>query len=575
MVVTIPAASGGGGSVRYIAIQITAAIQSGYYESAVISVAGGTQIGSTATTAVEVHLINGQPADTVTVFHSLWQVPGNTTVDTITITGASTGGNDSIVGGIVVDTRLMNVLSPACTPTVGTESAAAGFTFVPGGSYVWDIANATTGEGIGWDMFNVTGILNITATNKHDGGVLSDVNKFTIKLVSPSGGTANFVDASSYSWVIARASGSVNQFIASKFLLDTSAFQNSGSPTVPTGSFGLVLDGKELKLVYAPQSCTARTEASFYIEPGVNGNQAVMTFQNASGLASVQALVAVNSTIHGRTWPGINDSTNSGGTDIGTVGLNAKTVLSGSPQKVVLWSTKSVAAPATVNVIAIDLCGLGKSFDPVMTDLVVGAGGAVRQHFKGLLAAERYLQVFNGTPGLRRLEINLNGHLFVLDPLADGAQVAGDLAAGMVEGDQNEVTLTGYGVAGARATVLITDMPGANSVSLAERAELALAQAAGQVVLSWPEHMTGWQLQTAETPAATVWDGVPQAPAVEAGRWTVALPTSSTARFFRLVEAAGGATASSGAAATGASLLNKVDTNSSKLIRRTYEGINW
>lgn len=563
------------GAYKYVWVQVGQFIGATIYQNyAAVSIPGATYVGGQ-------RLYTGYTspfAGACMVDQTVWLVPTVPSSETITITANPTTGG--AIDEVIVDTRCIDPLdpiSPAGIHVVGTQSECSGLEFAAKGSYVWDIANATTGAGVGWDLLDVTGMLNVTATNKVD-GVLDNGNKFTIKLVSPASGTASFTDSASNSWVIARASVSVDQFNASKFILDTADFWIAGtSLTKPTGTFSLALVDKALVLVYSPTPglCTGHTVASFYIAGSGGSSCAVMTFTNSSGLASVQALVAINSIIQGKSWPGMNDDTNSVGSAIFAVGLNTKTDLAGSPQKVVLWSTKGTNGPATVNVIAIDTCGLGKSFDPVMTDMVVGAGGVVRQHFKGLLAAERYLQVFNGTPGLRRLEINLNGHLFVLDPLADGANVAGDLAAGMVEGDQNEVTLTGYGVAGARATVLITDMPGANSVTLAERAELAITPADGRVILSWPEHMTGWQLQTAGTPEATVWDGVLEAPVVEAGRWTVALPTSSTARFFRLAEAASGATASSGPPATGASLLNKVDTNSSKLIRRTYEGINW
>ena len=57
-----------------------------------------------------------------------------------------------------------------------------------------------------------------------------------------------------------------------------------------------------------------------------------------------------------------------------------------------------------MNVITVDTCGRGTSFDPVITTLQITSGNQMEQRFAGLLSAERYLQVFNGTPGLRWLE---------------------------------------------------------------------------------------------------------------------------------------------------------------------------
>jgi hypothetical protein len=102
---SIPTAGGAVSSVRYIYLQITEAISAGFFEPATVAVPGGTQVGSTQSTAIEVYDPSGSsPLDTVTVFQSVWQVPGNAVSYTVTITGATTGGKDSIIGGIVVDT---------------------------------------------------------------------------------------------------------------------------------------------------------------------------------------------------------------------------------------------------------------------------------------------------------------------------------------------------------------------------------------------------------------------------------------------------------------------------------------
>jgi hypothetical protein len=102
---TIPTAVGSVNAIRYLSIQITEAIEPSYYEPATVVVTGGTQAGSDATTQIEVY--NNQDSgirnNYVNVRQQLWQVPGNTASAMVTITGATTGGRDSVVGGIVVD----------------------------------------------------------------------------------------------------------------------------------------------------------------------------------------------------------------------------------------------------------------------------------------------------------------------------------------------------------------------------------------------------------------------------------------------------------------------------------------
>lgn len=101
---TIPNIAGPAGSIRYIWLQVTEAILATQFEPATITVAGGTQVGSTQTQTIEEYKPSGSIIDYVTVYQMVWRVPGNTASDTITITGATTGGKDSVIGGIVVDT---------------------------------------------------------------------------------------------------------------------------------------------------------------------------------------------------------------------------------------------------------------------------------------------------------------------------------------------------------------------------------------------------------------------------------------------------------------------------------------
>ena len=415
--------------------------------------------------------------------------------------------------------------------TGGPDTWNSGDTIWPaGGSLTWRISDATgtAGEDPGWDWLNIAGSLTITATNRPD-----DSAKFTIHLTTLSGsapGTAeHFDNTATNAWVIATASGAVNGFNANKFILDTGGFLNQ----LDGGTFSLVLRDQSLVLVFTPAvpPCAYTTTASFaVVEPTPGLRQMQMTFSNASGLSSVQAIIMENCTIAWAAYAA-DDSPTGAGTNVSTT---VRTVLPASTTKAVLTASKvNQSLGATVNVMALDACGRGTSFDPVVTTLEITSGDRVRQRFEGLGAAERYLRVINGTPGLDWLEVVLNGHTFRVNPLVAGQELAADLGYAMNEGDANMVELIGHGQPGASAVVLITDQRVENLITLPEVVELTLALAGREVQLSWPEALADWQLQASGN-LASGWQAVTVSPVHAGGRFVLTLPADQPRRFFRL-----------------------------------------
>ena len=387
-------------------------------------------------------------------------------------------------------------------------------------------ANGTAGSFPGWNLRNIAGSLTIEAT---------PTSKFTIKLKGSPGGPSGFSDSGTYSWEIAWAAGNVVGFNRIKFAVDISGFG-----TTPTGTFDVVLNGKSIYVVYAPAGglCNYTTTTENHLG-GTGNTEMHMLFENLSGLTSVQALIMDNCSI---SWVAYASDASQTGAGTG-VSTNSRTLLPLAPKqttKVELIAVKTGSGTATVNALAMDICGRGMSFDPVITRLEVTSGNWVQQRFTGLLAAEHYLQVINGTPGLRWLELNLNGHVFRLDPLAAGQIVAADLAVAMDEGDANVVVLTGSGAVESSALVLITDASSGNLVELTEIVKLTLSHTASGLLLSWPEILTGWQLQASATAAAN-WADVTNAPVAVAGQLTVPVLAADKAQFYRLRNPTGAA----------------------------------
>ena len=484
---------------------------------------------------------------------------------------ATLGGNSTIDSDTA--TTIAGTLAPGSS--VGQLNTGPQ-TWAPGGSYEVEMTSATGAAGVEWDYTDITGNLTINATNN-----AGDSGKFTITLVNVGASALpdNFSAATSNSWKIAEVTdggSSVAGFTTDKFRVVLSNF----TPT-PSGTFNVVLNGKAVELMYAPLACTT-TDASFAVDktnPDSTKWVMVMAFSNTVGLASIQPLRMDNCTMTGISYNSVDAATNlENGTALGALTMNVKKQLTIGTKKVVLWAAKvDGSATAVVNALAINTCGYGKNFDPVFTTLGITSGDQVQQRFEGILSAERYLQVLNGTPGLRWLEVNLNGRIYRLDPLTNGQTVAADLVDAMLEGENNVVILTGGGEVGASAVVTITDTPGGNMISLPEVVRLTLRQTGEGLVLSWPETLVGWSLQSSASPDGG-WASVNTAPAAVDGQLTVSVPTPYGGRFYRLSGPARAVASAVPAAATPSADGISAPTDQAtqqESTKRIYDGVIW
>lgn len=183
-------------------------------------------------------------------------------------------------------------------------------TWNPGGSYVWEIndATGTLGGGSnslasGWDFLNVIGNITVAATSG---------NPFTIKATSLSGATpgnmANFDKDVAKTWTIASAEApqTVTNFAANKFTVDYSSVSND----LFGGSFTVVretddsafLVGDSVRVKYTPNVGPAASPASF---TRTNG---------ASLKIDIAALLASNTSdpdLHGRALVSVRSTAGS------------------------------------------------------------------------------------------------------------------------------------------------------------------------------------------------------------------------------------------------------------------------
>lgn len=460
----------------------------------------------------------------------------------ITVNATSILGGTGKVGGVTVNGG--GTLAPG--DTVGTLSTSSE-TWNTNGAYALQMSSATGTGGSDWDLVSITGNLTIAATI---------TNAFTVQVNTLSGGApgqaANFNNTLAYQWPIATVTGSIIGFDATKFIVDASQFQNATG----SGKFSVKLssDQKSVNLVFTP-SCAVNLTTSTYVL-GTDG-KVHMYFSNPFGFntaGGLEARILNNCTItlamaYG---PGFESGQSIGGLPLTVVGQSTS-ISAGATRLEVVATKINGSQSSTVNVEVRDACGGQGNFDPVFTELKVQQGGVVRQSFSNLPAAEHYVGVVNGTPGLAWLSILANGQVFALNPLADGQSVLLDLGAAMGEGNTNVLVLAGQGVAGASASITIGDLSVVTGAltpvavvtgteaqhwtSLAMAAEnpvLQIATSGGNIVLSWSDMWDGFSVQTRASMAPEAsWVPMVVTPVLANGRLTATVPFSS-GMCFRL-----------------------------------------
>jgi hypothetical protein len=105
-----------------------------------------------------------------------------------------------------------------------------------------------------------------------------------------------------------------------------------------------------------------------------------------------------------------------------------------------------------------DRAGNVTSCDPILTEIGRdGPGGVPRSEtFRHVAQGESHITVLNNTPGLDRLKLVVNGHVFEVGGLADGEKRDLDVSAAMRRGN-NTITITAQGGDNGTAAILIAD----------------------------------------------------------------------------------------------------------------------
>lgn len=131
----------------------------------------------------------------------------------------------------------------------------------------------------------------------------------------------------------------------------------------------------------------------------------------------------------------------------------------GTTAPVIVTATKlNQSQSSQVALSVTDQAGNITNCDPILTEVGNdGPGGAPRSEtFHHVARGESHLTITNGTPGLDRLKLVVNGQQFAVTRLTDGESRDLDVSAAMRRGN-NTITITAQGKSQGTATILIAD----------------------------------------------------------------------------------------------------------------------
>jgi len=105
--------------------------------------------------------------------------------------------------------------------------------------------------------------------------------------------------------------------------------------------------------------------------------------------------------------------------------------------------------------IAIDLNGNETTCDPIVTRVVRENGKPADQTFTGLPDFESKVTVSNGSPGVRTVDVVVNGITFKVNGLDAGEVRTFDVASAMLPGTDNVISITAHGGGGAGSALVM------------------------------------------------------------------------------------------------------------------------
>ncbi len=352
-----------------------------------------------------------------------WDTPPASQNVTISVTSGSPGSCGGTAS--VTNTIHANVTVQKVTYPVGHE---AGWTFNligPGGSTL----SSVTTTGASAIAFPVN---------------LTQEGRYTVQEVGQSGWVNTVVSSASFT-VDFPASG--GQTFAAVFT-NTQCVK----PTVTAGNSNGVATFS-ITDANTPSTGTGLIGGSLpALSPLALGKQVNSTGSNGVGIKVVKL---TNATMPAASW---SDGA-------GSLTLGASKVNSSTGASIGLVATSLGGTPATVNVsstgtVTVTNAGTCSTvFDPLLTSTIRQAGQPQTDTYSGIAQSESQLTIYDGTPGVSTMKLQVNGHSFTVPALQDGQKVGLDISSALGSGD-NTITVTSVGKPGGSAVLLVAPPAG-------------------------------------------------------------------------------------------------------------------
>jgi autotransporter-associated beta strand protein len=184
-----------------------------------------------------------------TISNGTVRVNGSIANSATTVNSGGTLGGSGSVSALTVNTG--GTVAPGNSP--GTLTAG-NTTFASGGTFAFEVNNATGSAGANWDLLSISGSLTLTAT----AGSPFNVTLTSLLADNTAGNVINFNSAENSSYTIATATGGIVGFDPSAFAINSSAFSNATNG----GTWSIAQSGNNLNLNFT--SSSAIPEPSTY-----------------------------------------------------------------------------------------------------------------------------------------------------------------------------------------------------------------------------------------------------------------------------------------------------------------------
>ena len=208
---------------------------------------------STRTVAATLNVASGSTllSGSTTTVYSAGNLIVNGTAGSVVMESNGLLGGSGTVGAVTLKSGAF--LNPGNSPGLLT---AASSSWAAGSTYNWEINNAAGVAGTNWDVFSVTGALDMSALS----------SSAQMNLVLSSLSLANYSTSLSYDFVIAQAGSFIGTGLAdganvtSLFNIDTTAFNGGSAADLPNGGFQVITGTagslRTLNLMAVPEPST-------------------------------------------------------------------------------------------------------------------------------------------------------------------------------------------------------------------------------------------------------------------------------------------------------------------------------